>query len=554
MTRPSPRRASGPAPDAPFGGPAAPFADAPTPAAQTPTAPTPAEEAEEVLERFAAARARRAPWEPLWRECYDFALPGGQGPGDRRGDQLYDGTAADAVDQLAASLLAQLTPPWSRWFGLAPGPDLPAAERARLAPVLERAAATVQAHLDRSNFAVEAHQCYLDLATAGTACLLFEEAPPGEPSGFRFAAVPLSEAAFEEGPDGRLDAAFRRTEMTRAQLARRFPAASLPDALERAASRDPQARFGVVEAVVPDGPACRMLVVLEGGGAGGTGSVGAAAAAPGEALVLARARLARSPYLAFRWLKAPGEAYGRSPLMKALPDVRTANKVVELVLKNASIAVTGIWQADDDGVLNPATVRLVPGTIIPKAVGSGGLTPLQAPGRFDVSQLVLDDLRARIRHAMLVDRLGQAEGPRMTATEVIERSAEMARLLGATYGRLQSELLTPLVLRAVAILRRRGEIPDIVVDGRAVVLRHRSPLAQAQARRDAQAVLGWVEAVSALGPDAAAAVDGAAVARWLGQTFGVPDGLTVPEAPAAGRPEAGQPEAAHSETQQGDMP
>ena len=78
-----------------------------------------------------------------------------------------------------------------------------------------------------------------------------------------------------------------------------------------------------------------------------------------------------------------------------MPDIKTANKVVELILKHASIAVTGIWQADDDGVLNPATVRLTPGTIIPKAVGSAGLTPLEAPGRFDVSELVLGDLRTR---------------------------------------------------------------------------------------------------------------------------------------------------------------
>ena len=86
--------------------------------------------------------------------------------------------------------------------------------------------------------------------------------------------------------------------------------------------------------------------------------------------------------------------------MTALPDIKTANKVVELILKNASIAVTGIWLADDDGVLNPANIKLVPGSIIPKAVGSSGLTPLQAPGRFDVSHLVLEDLRARIRHAL----------------------------------------------------------------------------------------------------------------------------------------------------------
>src|SRR5690606_12336854 len=196
------------------------------------------------------------------------------------------------------------------------------------------------------------------------------------------------------------------------------------------------------------------------------------------AVTLAEGRFTSSPFIAFRWMKAPGETYGRSPVMQALPDIKTANKVVELVLKNASIAVTGIWQADDDGVLNPATVRLVPGAIIPKAIGSDGLKPLEAPGRFDVSQLVLEDLRARIRHALLADRLGQVESPRMTATEVLERSAEMARVLGATYGRLQSEFLSPLVERGLSILRRRGEIPDIRIDGRLVELRYSSPLAE----------------------------------------------------------------------------
>ena len=172
--------------------------------------------------------------------------------------------------------------------------------------------------------------------------------------------------------------------------------------------------------------------------------------------------------------------------MKALPDIKTANKVVELVLKNASIAVTGIWQADDDGVINPATIKLVPGTIIPKAVGSAGLTPLETPGRFDVSELVLDQLRNRIRKALFVDQLGQVNGPRMTATEVLERAAEMARILGATYGRLQSELLSPLVTRARGILARRGEIPDLPLDHRMVALEYKSPQAryQAQGRRD----------------------------------------------------------------------
>ncbi|MFN7194794.1 MAG: portal protein, partial [Rhodospirillales bacterium] len=236
-------------------------------------------------------------------------------------------------------------------------------------------------------------------------------------------------------------------------------------------------------------------------------------------------------FLCFRWLKAPGEVYGRSPIMKALPDIKTANKVVELVLKNASIAVTGIWQADDDGVLNPANVKLTPGTIIPKAVGSAGLTPLEAPGRFDVSNLVLEDLRGRIRHALLADRLGQIDAPKMTATEVMERSAEMSRVLGATYGRLQTELLTPLVARALAILRRRGEIPPVLVDGKIVELQYKSPLARVQAQDDVRNAMLWVQQATALGPEGQAVIDGAAAARWMARALSVPADLVRPPQP-----------------------
>jgi hypothetical protein len=304
-----------------------------------------------------------------------------------------------------------------------------------------------------------------------------------------------------------------------------------PETVERA-RREPHTRLAVIEAVVPDGAGVAYLAVLDAEGPPAD-----------EPTVLAEGRFGRSPFINFRWLKAPGEIYGRSPVMKALPDIKTANKVVELVLKNATIAVTGIWQADDDGVLNPAAVKLVPGTIIPKAVGSSGLKPLEAPGRFDVSQLVLDDLRGRIRHALLADKLDQVNAPRMTATEVLERAADMARLLGATYGRLQSELLTPLVLRGLGILARRGEIEPLVPDGRIVELQYRSPLARQQAHAEAQTTLTWLQAVAALGPEAQVAVDHEAAARWLARAYGVPDQLLRAENPGAD-PVAGDPMAA----------
>ncbi len=479
-----------------------------------PAAHLPAVDIEALRRRYAAAQSRRTPWEGLWQDCYDYALPqrdslsSSRTAADWQADRLFDATASDAVDQLAASLIAQLTPPWSRWFALAPGRELSDPEAEALAPVLEKATRSVLDQLDRSNFALEIHQAFLDLVTIGTACLHIDEAPPGESSAFNFAAVPVGQLLLEENRAGRLDGLFRRAELSLTGLRTRFPAADLPRSVIDEGSRDPERRFTIIEAVLPDGPAFRYTVFFDDQG--------------GADAPLVDRRVPQSPFIAFRWMKSPGEIYGRSPVMKALPDIKTANKVVELVLKNASIAVTGIWQADDDGVLNPANIRLVPGAIIPKAVGSAGLKPLDMPGRFDVSELVLDDLRSRIRHAMLVDSLAQIQGRDMTATEVLERSGEMARLLGATYGRLQAELLTPLIGRLIQIARRRGEIPDLSVDGRIVAIEYRSPLARAQAQRDVQETLSWIRTAMALGPEAMAALDLPAVTRWLAGTLGVP--------------------------------
>ncbi len=470
-----------------------------------------------VLERYQKAKERRGVWESHWQECYDFALPQRSGffsqsvPGEKRSDKLFDGTAPDAVDQLAASMLAHLTPPWASWFGLTAGPEVAPEQVDGVNQTLEKASKVLQTHFERSNFSIEMHQCFLDLVTVGSACLMFEEAPAGEASAFRFTAVPLSQVMMEEGISGLLSDTFRRNEMTFAHLQARFPEGNFPADMVARSEKEKDHRYAVVEAVIENGPRFDYMAVLEHGYGG-----------VGEPVLLRKGVFSHSPFIGFRWLKAPGESYGRSPVMKALPDIKTANKVVELALKNASIAVTGIWQADDDGVLNPATIKLVPGTIIPKAVGSAGLTPLQSPGSFDLSQVVLEELRKRIRHALLADKLGATDNKQMTATEVLERSAEMARILGATYGRLQAELLTPLVVRALAILVRRGEVETVRVDGRYVDLQYKSPLARQQTRKEAQDILAWIQSLSALGPQAMGLIDPIKTARFLAKAYGVP--------------------------------
>lgn len=472
-----------------------------------------------LIRRYQRAKERRGNWEGHWAECYEYALPqregsvSGNSPGEKKGARLYDGTATDAVDQLSASLLSELTPPWSRWFDFKPGKALPEDAHAEVSEVLERSASVLQGNFDRSNFAVEMHQCYLDLVTAGTACLMFEEAPIGEPSAFRFTAIPLADVVFEESMSGRIDATFRRAEMTCAQFLERFPDATLGKNQNDEEIED--LKIIVIEAVIPVERGYEYLAVREGGESNDNS----------EAAILKTGIFQSSPFINFRWVKAPGEIYGRSPVMKALPDIKTANKVVELILKNASIAVTGIWQADDDGVLNLSTIKLEPGTIIPKAVGSAGLTPLKPANDMNLSMTVLDQMRSRIRHALMVDMLGQPDTPNMTATEVVARSLDMARLLGATYGRLQSELLTPLAMRAVSILQRRGEIARFEIDGHMVELEYTSPLARQRVQREAAMVKEWMEAISSLGAEAQNLIDPVKASQYLARAYGVPEDI-----------------------------
>ena len=496
---------------------------------------------EQVMRTYKNAKERRRLWESHWTECYDYALPlrgTREQSGAKTADKLFDGTAPDAVDQLAASLLSNLTPPWSKWIGLMAGTEVNDEDAEIISPKLENIAKTLQFHFDRSNFTIEIHQCFLDLVTAGTACLMLEESPLGEASAFQFTAVPLFDVVFEDSAGGKLDGTLRRMELTPRELKKRYPKAPPMERQGTSAQNAEEIRISVIEAVIPDDKGYAYMAIAEP-------SMGLV----NEATKLAEGRFESSPFIAFRWLKAPGEIYGRSPVMKALPDIKTANKVVELILKNASIAVTGIWQAEDDGVLNPANIKLVPGAIIPKAVGSKGLTPLESPARLDTSNIVLNDIRGHIRSALLIDKLGQAVSTKMTATEILERSANTARALGATYGRLQSELLSPLIERGMSILRRRGEIIPITIDGRTVDIDYRSPLARRQAKEDAQNTMMWMDTIRTMGPEATSIINVSRTARWLARAFSVPEDLLISEKDLSQQAEVQNPEAPASAEQ-----
>ncbi len=395
----------------------------------------------------------RAPWINRWDSAIKYTMP----RDDADAAALFDATAADSADNLAAAMYSLLTPPESMWLDLVPE----SADSPDAAP----AVAALRANINDSNFYTTVHQCYMDLITLGTACLFMAENPIGAASAFSFTAIPMHDIAVLPG------AVFHTTSMPASEVMQRYPSWTPPADIRESVKRDPDMPLRLVQCLV----GTEFTAWLDAGG-------------DVENNIVSTGTFETSPYIIFRWSVASGEQYGRGPVLRALPDIKTANKVVELVLKNATIAVSGIWQADDDGVINLANINLTPGAIIPKAVGSSGLTPLASGADFDVSQLILKDLRERIRHAMLADRLGLLSEKEMTATEILARNADMVRILGATYGRLLHEFIRPLVERGLQILSRRGAIDRITLHSDAE-LKYLAPIVKMAAAENMTASL-----------------------------------------------------------------
>ncbi len=384
----------------------------------------------------------RGPWINRWDSARRFTMP----QSDADVAALFDSTAADAAENLAASMYTLLTPPESLWVNLV--------AESELSPDADIATAALRANLNDSNFYTTIHQCYMDLVVLGTACLFMAENPIGAESAFSFTAIAMSDIAILPG------AIFHTTTMTAREVMEKYPTWTPPAHLRDEIRQKPDMNLRLVQSLV----GTDFTAWLDVGG-----NV--------ENNVISRGTFDTNPYLIFRWSVTSGEMYGRGPILRALPDIKTANKVVELVLKNATIAVSGIWQADDDGVINLNNINLTPGAIIPKAVGSSGLTPLKCGADFDVSQIVLKDLRERIRHTLLADRLGILSEREMTATEIMARNADMMRILGATYGRLLHEFVRPMCERGLNILARRGIISPLSLH-RDAELKYIAPIAQ----------------------------------------------------------------------------
>ena len=483
--------------------------------------------------RYARALAKRNPWEAGYQDCYDYALPGrtsffSREPG-HDAPEIFDETAVIAVQEFSSRIQAGLIPNYSDFFDFKAGSEVPEDQVDEVNLALETAAAYVRQVISNSNFAQEANECLIDIAL-GTACLDVFEGDAINP--VIFSAVPLPELAIDTGPSDEIDTYFRSRMMNLSHIETSYPGAKIPAELKEKIGKaskdsdrdDPKVKvvLGVYRDHEKQNEEANIFCVM---------------LPEHDAIILKKPMVGAGSnrFIGFRWSKAAGEAWGRGPLFNTMAAVKTVNLVVQMVLENAEMAIAGIYTAEDDGVVNVDNIRLMPGTIIPVAPGSNGLRPVAGAGSFDVSQLVLSEMRGNIRKALYNETLGSPTGTPMSATEVAQRMADLSRQIGSAFGRLQIEFVNRVIARVVYILKKQNRIQLPVINGREVKIISTSPLSQAQAVEDINAVNNMLGLIGQhYGPQMVNLfTDGAEVSSYLRDKFGVPQRLVRSKADRA---------------------
>lgn len=483
--------------------------------------------AKELIRRYEELRARRQPWEGHWQELADYVLPRRADiternvPGNKRTQRLFDGTAMDANELLAAGLHGMMTSPATQWFELGLQ-DAVVMKEQDVRAWLDDTARRMHAALGASNFQTEVHELYLDLGCFGTAAMFVED---NVEQGLRFSTRPLNEIFLAQNADGAVDTVFRRFSYTVRQAVQRWGADKVGPRILKLLQKTPNAELSFLHAVLPraervvtrrdslNHPFLSIYIDVEG------------------EQVLAEAGFHEFPYMVPRWSKAAGEIFGRSPAMKALPDIKMLNEMCKTTIKAAQKVVDPPLLVADDGVMLP--VRTTPASLnYARFLADGGdpIRPLQTNANVGLGLQMEESRRSAVRRAFFADHLQIAASPQMTATEVLQRAEEKLRVLGPMIGRLQSEFLSPLIRRVYGIMARSGRLapPPAYIANVDMELVYVSPIARAQRATEAQGLLRLIEIASPLArfqPDLVDNIDGDAALRHLWSLFSVPQTL-----------------------------
>lgn len=509
---------------------------------------------ERLMARVSELTSERRTTETTWQEIADNLLgrrdfTTERSKGQQRLQTVYDDTSKVSGGLLAGAMHSLLTSPSARWFSLR-FEDHMVQESPNAAIWLKAAEKRMYAAIGapKANFHAQLSEAYIDLIYFGTGALFIDDIPG---TGVQFSARPLSELFLSEDPSGRIDTVVREFQLTARQAVSIWgdKATSASKALNSGKAED-KAKY--VQIILPNDDVAVGKVDTSGM------PWASIHISMTDKAILSEGGFHELPIATPRWEKDAGEVYGRGPGWNALATQKMLNEMKKVTIKAGQKAVDPPLMVDSEGVL-PGDLRFHPGGVIPiNSIMSSMNPPIQAipnGGNFNISVALIEDARKSVQDSFHHQLIETIRDPRMTATQVLELSAQMQRHLAPILGRMQTEMLEPIVERVFAIEARAGRLPEAPpeIAEQNLKIDYVSPVARAQQTSDARAIIdfsGIVSNLAQVNPEVLDIIDFDAGTRELADSLGVPPTMLRSRADVETRREAAQQLAAQQEAEQ----
>lgn len=450
---------------------------------------------------------------------------------DFRRPEVFDSTAMNAANILAASVQGAVTPADTQWFNLLYRDDTMNDDK-EAKEWLEECGSRLFLSLQDSKFDLSNQEGMADLVNYGnTVIVLTELIEDSAYKGLLFDAVPIREIYFEESYDQTILNFYRRLQWTPLQILSKFPEDEVPESV-KAKALDPSMSGNRVDVIYciykrkgktaefPAAPTNRkygMKYVLH----------------EGQETIGKEGGYYEMPAFLARWAKTSGSKWGHGPGHLALPTVITLNTMasqelayVEKVIDPPSL----VSERNAYGTLDLTAGGI---TIVQEM---DGVRPYMSGANYGEAKMTQAELRQMVESIFRADQLQLKQSPAMTATEAQMRYEEILRLLGPTRGRIETEYLGEVLQRGFNIMLRNAQLPEIpqsVIDyqnrGGELDIKYLGPMARAQKADQIASIERWVMMLGQLAqfkPEILDVIDADALANELADLGGVPAKLS----------------------------
>ncbi len=419
----------------------------------------------ELMNRFRQLEEQRSHWDTHWEHLARLIWPDADDfrnkrqPGEERAKEVFDATAALALEKFAAAMESLLTPRAQKWHKLKATAE-PLNEDTQVKDWMDETNKILFRYRNspRASFYSQKHQGYKSLGCFGNDCLFVDALPGG---GLRYQNCHVGQVFTDIDHQGNVDTIFRKYPLT-AKAAFQKWGEMIPEKIGFALQREPFKQFDFLHVVVPR---------VEGFDPNRADALGMPWASfdisVEEKHLIAEGGYHEMPYMYSRYTLNPTERYGRSPAMLVLPSVRMLQEMKRTHIRMGHKVADPPLLLFDDGVIGAGSnsVKLQSGGLNFGGLDEQGramIKPLITGGRLDLTEGMMETERETINDAFLVTLFQiLVDTPNMTATEALLRAQEKGQMLAPTVGRQQSEMLGPQIERELAILNRQGKLPPL---------------------------------------------------------------------------------------------